>query len=168
MSLYDELERILDCVQSELTAAGRTIPDEVFVSPGQVAFDTLCGQLWARVIRIYQSENFPEESNSRVKCNTALVAQIGVGITRCQTGFYRVETTDHPKPAEQSLDSDGLVCDAGALLRGMVCCYPALDDPAYLIAEGWTQLEPQGSVIGGEWTAFIEADLYCEGSPTSP
>lgn len=172
MGLYDELAAILDCVQLELIAAGRNVPEDVFVAPGLPAFDHECGALWIRVVRYYSSDEWPIESTpSLIKCNTDMVAEIGLGITRCQSGIAAIETGGHPSPEQQSSDAAGLVCDAGALLRGMVCCYepsPNID----IVAGAWTQLEPQGGVIGGEWSAFIDADLYCEvvtdESPGSP
>lgn len=167
MTLYDELVRILDCAETELVEAGRSVPPEVFVAPGLPAFETHCGQLWARVVRIYKADPWPLEADpSLIRCNTALVAEVGLGITRCQSGVRRLEDGGHPLPAEQSSDAEGLVCDAGALLRALVCCYPALENAAEVATGAWEQLEPQGAVVGGEWSAFIDADLYCE--PSSP
>jgi hypothetical protein len=173
VGLYDELTAILDCIQLELIDAGRTVPVDVFIAPGLPVFDDTCGQLWVRVVRYYSSDEWPIESTpSLIKCNTDMVAEIGVGITRCQSGIASVGSGGHPTAEQQSSDAAGLICDAGALLRGMVCCY--IPTPNIEIVAGtWTQLEPQGGVIGGEWSAFIDADLYCEvpvveTSPGSP
>jgi hypothetical protein len=172
VGLYDELAAILDCVQVELLDAGRPVPAEIYVSPGLPAFDHQCGELWARVVRYFAADEWPIESTpSLIRCNTDMVAEIGVGITRCQSGISSVGAGGHPSPEQLSEDAAGLICDAGALLRGMVCCYaPSVNID--LVAGSWTQLEPQGGTIGGEWSAFIDADLYCETvtfeSPGSP
>jgi hypothetical protein len=119
------------------------------------------------VIRANPSTSFPEPILTLRNCHPEIAAQIGLGITRCQTGAHRLENPGgFPLDSEQSSDSDGLVCDMGALMRALICCYPITENAKPLALEEWAQLEPQGGVVGGEWTAYILADLYCEA--TSP
>ena len=161
------LTAILDCAELELEEAGRTVPPQVFVAPGLAAFEDNCGQLWVRVIRTFPSSSPPDPIVELAHCPAPLYTEIGLGITRCQTGVHRMEQKGgHPLDSEQTFDALGLICDEGALYRALACCLPTLEDAPDLLIGEWSQLEPQGGVVGGEWTAFIETDLFCE--PTSP
>lgn len=163
MRLGAALQEILDCAETELVAAGRSVPDDVFISPGLPAFDNLCGQLWIRVIRGYPTTDPPNQTDVVRPCGHPIYMQVGVGITRCQTGLDRMDQQKAPTPAQQTADALGIICDQGALYRALMCC--AFDDKPHITNPEWTQAEPQ-QVIGGEWTAWVEADLYCE--ETSP
>lgn len=163
MRLGAVLTALLDCAEDELVAAGRTAPPQVFASPGIPAFEDNCGQLWVRVIRTFPSNAPPDAVVMLAKCALPLYTEIGLGITRCQTGIHRMEKRGgHPLDSERNADTEGLICDEGALYRALACCYPAVEGSVDVLVGEWTQIEPQGGVIGGEWTAIVETDLYCE------
>lgn len=165
MTLVADLEAILDCAVTELEDTGQVVPDDVFVSPGQVAFDNPCGQLWVRVISAFPSDDFPNRFQTLRNCVSGLAVQVGLGIIRCQSGTHRIEKGGYPTPDEQTADALSLVCDQGALFRALACCYPATEGAVDIVVNEWTQFVPQGGVIGGEWTAYLRSSLWCESSP---
>lgn len=169
MRLGFALQDILACAQTELQDAGRTVPTRSHVAPGLPAFDQFeeCpDMLYVRVVRGWPSEVLPQRFLDIRPCGTPLVMQIALGIVRCQSGIGALDSGRVPTDAQLTGDALGLICDQGALHRALACCYPDIDGAEDLIVDEWSQFDPAGGLIGGEWSGWLVSDLRCdEGSP---
>ena len=111
ITLWDRAQSILTCAVDRVDGAvDRPVPDRRFVAPGsEVAWDDCCdGQLWVRILRVFPSTSFPSKTTAFDPCGSALAAQIGVGILRCQTGLDSEGRHPHRGRAHQRRPWDGL------------------------------------------------------------
>lgn len=164
-----KLNALLECAVDQLEDIAQPVPERSFIAPGdqvawEMAGDNDCNEaLWVRVVRSWPSDSFPDKTLDITNCNRTLAIQIGLGIIRCQTGV------DQFPISAEDLTQDGyrMVCDQGALFRAITCCWDEATEGAVAV-DTWTPRGPQGGMFGGEWTAWIEADLDCALDVTSP
>ena len=156
--LWTQLQTLLTCAATELTAAAVPVPANVAVVHGQVAWDDCCeGQLWVRVVRSWPSSTFPLKDSTLRPCGTRTATQIGLGILRCATDLDTLGWASNPSMAALTADARLGICDIGALYRALACC----DDLDTRVVDQWTPLGPQGGCFGGEWTAWLAGSLSC-------
>ena len=146
-----DLERLLDCAETELTAAGLVVPSLIVASAGtSVPVDDCCeGLLYARVIQQHVSKtNWPLYSGPDPNgCGNQYGAQIGLGIWRCVTGLAALEQGHAPTAAEQSADAEIALQDAKALAAA-ICCADGIPD-------NWQPIGADGGCVGGEWVLWM-------------
>jgi len=167
MTLWDRFTEILGCVVDELVDIGSPVPSHISVQPGAVAWDDCCdGQLWVRVVRAHPTSTFPNKTLEVRPCGLEVATQIGVGIIRCSTGLEALQWAEDPTAAALTADAQQQVCDMGAIYRALACCLDWSDGD--VIVDQYAPLGPQGGCYGGEWLAWLDAELACPipvGSP---
>lgn len=139
------------------------VVDQIEHRPGaDVALDGLfvgnCpGLVWANVLRMWRTDQFPAEVDTVAPCRGMPVAAIQVGAARC---VGTVDAQGYPPTAER-MEQDAVVgLDDAARLERAVCRAAALADERGLTLNAtWSALEPigpQGGVLAWVQTLTVQ------------
>jgi hypothetical protein len=124
MSWNDVAQALLACACEALAAQDPPWTGECCVTVNQPEYDSCdggdCagGQLWVRYLRTYPSTNLPAEDPSAdlTKCGTRWALLFEVGVVRCVCW-------DMCDCEQKNTNSQLVIDDAEALLKGLVCCF---------------------------------------------
>lgn len=116
------------------------------------------GIVWANVIRIARSRDFPNEDEVATPCRGLRIVVIQVGAARCAA---TVDDHGYP-PTPEQMEADALVGldDAERLERALCLAWTRIDDRNLGHQAAWTATDPigpQGGVLA--WTKTITIQL---------
>lgn len=142
---------------------GGTVPAIEHRPGADIALDGLfqpgCpGIVWANVIRIARSRDFPNEQDSAPPCQGPRTVTIQVGAARCAS---TVDDQGYPPTAAQ-MEHDALIGldDAERLEVALCRAWKAIEDCDLGVQAAWTATEPigpQGGVLA--WVKTITVQL---------
>lgn len=120
------------------------------------------GQAWVRLVGV--GPTFPGDTGDNLatiilaaKCNSPLVYEFEVGISRCEpVGVSRNNKYTPPGEAETTAAVELYAADRAAMKQAILCCLPQkLGDDIEVGLGIYTPLDSDGGVGGGTWQAFV-------------
>lgn len=156
VSVWPVAEAMAACLCDELVRS--RLPEVCFCGllPGAVPSDqmgeSLGGQAWVRVVRMFPSSTFPLQDNRpRISCGSELTVELELGVLRCAPMASANGTV--PPTMEETWEATRLqMADAAAMRRAAVCCY---DESDLVVLGQYVPYGPMGGVVGGMWTVFV-------------
>ena len=152
MWLDDVMAEILATADTKLTACGDGPLCWVGLRPGAAVPDEICddgcGQLTLHVIRVFQTDNFPNPADVTVGggCQYPLAATLQLRIMRC---FGDLDESGEPAtPAAATTALNQQNADMMAMLEAINC---NAADRRTALAD-YTPEGPLGNYVGGYWT----------------
>lgn len=146
---------LVSCLCQEMEAANLGPLCLCSPLPGsQIALDYGTeGMAWVRVVGAWPSETFPAQAPSRGRsCTAPLAIQLEVGAARCAPAIG--DQGELPTLTEQFDVTRLQMADMAAMRRAIQCCATA--QPGLIELGQYTPGGPQGGVVWGTWSVFIE------------
>jgi hypothetical protein len=146
---------LIECLCTEMVNAGLGPLCLCSPLPGaQVAMDYGDqGMAWVRVEGVWPSVSFPNpEPGGRGSCTSPLAIQLEVGAARCAPALG--PDGELPSLADQFDATRMQLADMSAMHRAISCCQGL--GPGRLALGTYTPGGPQGGVLWGTWTVWVE------------
>jgi hypothetical protein len=159
MWLDDVLAEILDAAKENLAACGDGSLCWVGLRPGDAVPDEICdegcGQLTLNVIRVFQTDNFPNPADvsTGAPCKYPLAANLQLRVMRC---FGDLDESGQPAtPEDCAVAMTQQNADMMAMLDAINC-----NSPTYRVALDAYQPEgPLGNYVGGYWLFNVAQEV---------
>lgn len=149
------VQALIECLCTEMVNSGLGPLCLCSPLPGsQIALDYGAeGMAWVRVAGAWPSANFPNpDPGGRGACTSPLAIQLEVGAARCAPSLG--DDGELPTLSEQFEVTRLQLADMAAMRRAILCCDLANNGRVALGA--YTPAGPQGGVVWGTWTVWVE------------
>ena len=155
--IYPAMVRLAGCLCAELKKSGLPEPCFCGIAEGTEAnldcgsCDDGCGAAWVRLANAFPSQDGVSPA-AIATCNSQIVFQLEVGVTRCFSPF--ADSEGNGQGIAEHLEATRLqLADMAAIKRAIACCF-ADEDAEYNLG-AYTPIPFSGGCGGGSWLVTV-------------
>jgi hypothetical protein len=154
--IWPALNRLVDCLCTELAAAGLDTCYCGLLPGDQIAAQyvdqrTRQGMAWVRLVGGWPYSTFPAQ-DSRALCAGPVAFEVEIGSLFCAPAF--ADSRGNPPSLAAQLEAVRVQMAAmAAMRRAIVCC---LGTGKNAVLGQYVPIGPEGDVVGGTWNVIID------------